>query len=531
MIENHIKLYFDEKSLDNPHEPIESRNKTKITLRKNKLNKEIQNKRLVHLEQTKLDLITNLMPEHRIKIKSFEESYTQILSYLNSNNIDYITYALNELRIYFFQYSPNINEQSIIINYNFLFHLLKLGNIFIKGNLNYSNDFNKDKNKNNLIQILWILINIQVFKEGSGDYLKILYTKEFFEFYNDSLNFGKTEEFFNSIKWILKSLICNNENINLLILRSDVFSTILDNFEKDDEKEIDDIIITLYIINYSVDLSGQEENIIKSDIPIIKRCLDILMELGYSAKDEEIILRIYQGIYHISEIENNYNFNKLILDNFILKIMKSKFYKSKKSDEKFLKIVNFATRILANVLTESDKNCEIIYNLNIIDYYNNILKKFDNNNEILTNILVGLSNISIGKNRKIILNSIIWEKEKIQNYLNRGDDIKIKYIKILKYLIFNADLETLKFFYKSKILEYFMFIFNSTDINQIIRIKILKLIDRYLKKFKEKEKQCEEFLLIFHKFYDLFSSSEQINLLEFQEIIRKIKESLNNKYK
>ena len=530
MIESHIKSYCDEKPLDNPNEPIESRNKTKITLRKNKLNKEIQNKRLQYLEQTKLDLKTNINPQYKLKIKTFEESYTQILSYLNSNNIDFISYALNELRIYFFKNSPNIIEQKIIINSEFFNILLKLGYIFIKGNFNNSKDFNINRNKDNLIQILWILINIQVLNEGSGDFLKILYSKEYLDFYNDSLNFGESEEFFNSIKWILKSLIYNNIiNISLQILRSDFFSKILDYYEKEDKIEINDNLLTLEIIIYSVNLSGQEQNLVKKDISIIHRCLEILMEKGYCQKDEAIIFKIYQGIWYITDIDYNYYFHKIILDNFVVKIMSTKFHKFKKIS-KYVKIVVFATRILANLLTQSDKNCEIIYSLNIIDYYNNLLEKFDYNEEIITNIFVGLSNISVGKNRKIILNSNIWDNNNLQKYLNLNDEIKKHYIKIIKFLIMNSDFEVLKFIYNTKILEYFIIIFNSANTNQKKKKKILTIIDRYLKRFKDKEKQSEEFLIIFHKFYDLFISSDKINLIECQDIISEIKKNLNGKY-
>ena len=180
MFSKHRMNLFDEKVFNNPHEMIELRNKEKIKLRKNKINQEIQKKRNQNLQQMQLNKESKIRPELKFIIVRFEESYSKILSYLNSNDIDLISYVINEINIYFVYNEPNINEQKIIIETKFLLILLNLGKKFIESN-----------NKDNLKQILTILINIQSFDKGSTDYLDILYTDEFFDFYNQGLLFSK----------------------------------------------------------------------------------------------------------------------------------------------------------------------------------------------------------------------------------------------------------------------------------------------------------------------------------------------------
>ena len=74
-------------------------------------------------------------------------------------------------------------------------------------------------------------------------------------------------------------------------------------------------------------------------------------------------------------------------------------------------IIDFALRIITNNLSLTDKECQIIYDTNIIDYYNNILIKFDDSFKIVRDILTGLANITVSSKRNIILNSSIWEEK------------------------------------------------------------------------------------------------------------------------
>ena len=253
-----------------------------------------------------------------------------------------------------------------------------------------------------------------ILKDGFGEYLNILYSKEFLDFYNDSLIFGNDTECFNLIGNILYSLIENNSKLNLLLLRSNIFLSILDYYKAQNEIEINNKLLTFEIINYCIDLLDQEPLIEEKDIPIINRCLDILIEQFSCSNNVEVLYQIYLGISYISGLDLDYNFNqKIINEGVTLKILKKKFYLLK-TNKQLLRIIVLAMRILLNNLTCTDEDCQIIYDHNIIDYYNKILIKFDDDPKILINVLVGLTNISVGKNRNEISKSIIWDEQKIQ---------------------------------------------------------------------------------------------------------------------
>ncbi len=117
----------NEKVFDNDQEIIGIKNSQKLTLRKQKLNKQIQVKRDENLEYIKLDSKINIDPELKFRIDKFEKYYMKVLSYLNSNNSDLISYALYVFRIYICFHDLNVNEQKILIEYNFLNILLNLG--------------------------------------------------------------------------------------------------------------------------------------------------------------------------------------------------------------------------------------------------------------------------------------------------------------------------------------------------------------------------------------------------------------------
>ena len=129
---NKRKNLYDEKLFNNPHDLMEIKNKEKLKIRKNKLNIEIQKKRNQKLAHIQLDLHTNLKPELRFKIIKFEESYTQVFNYLNSNNDELISYALNELKVYFCFNNTKSNDQNIIIENKLFILLLNLGYRYIK---------------------------------------------------------------------------------------------------------------------------------------------------------------------------------------------------------------------------------------------------------------------------------------------------------------------------------------------------------------------------------------------------------------
>ena len=519
MNDNHrIKLY-NENVFNNPQEIIELKNKEKIKLRKNKINQEIQKKRFQNLAHINLNKESKIKPELKFIIIRFEESYAKILSYLNSNDNDLISYIINEINIYFAYNNPNINEQKIIIETNFLLILLNLGKEFIASD-----------QRENLKQILSVLINIQSYDKGTMDYLNVLCTDEFFDFYNKSLLYGKDKEFFHLILYIIDCLITINSDINLKLLRSGVFSSILNYIGDNNIETNEDKLLALKSIVTAIDLSDYEDLIKERDIKIIDACYKILIEYLFSTNTEEILSCIYRGLYNISNLDNKFGFNnKIINEGITLKIMKLKFY-NLKINKFIIDIIDFAVRIIANNLTLTDKDCQIIYDLNIIDYFNNILILFDDSYKIVRDILTGLTNIAVGSKRNIILNSSIWEDKNIQKYCNMNDEIKINYIKICKFLFYHSNYDILKFIYNTKILQYFIFLFSTTDINGIAAEKILKIINSYLSHFSKDKKESEEYLIIFNKFIDLLESCDKINKLNCIDLISDITENIKNNY-
>ena len=519
MIGSHRKIIYDEQVLNNPYEVIEIKNKEKISLRKTKLNEKLLKIRKQNLAQSEIDLDINIKPEMKFKIKKLEDSYEQVITYLNSNNKDLIKYSLNELNIFFMFNDLNVKEQIIIIEKQFFKILLKLGNIFIE-----------DKNINDLFKLLYILINIQVCEVGTKDYCKELYSKEFLEFYNKCMIvWNDDKEIFNLIRWIIYSLTEVNEYINLELLRSDVFLSIINYYKNQNIIENEDKKLTLKLINYCLDISNLETLLNDDDITIINKCLNQLASDIYSTNNVELLYLIYRGIYLISNLDTDFNFNKRIIDEGVtLKILKTKFNELK-LNKFIIKIIDFSLRIIANNLTATDKDCQVIYDQNIIDFYNNFLIKFDDY-KIIRNILIGLSNIAVGSKRNVLLNSIIWEDKYIQKYCNILDEFKISYIKIVKYMIYNSDFTILKFIFNTKILDYFLYLITTNNISKIVCRKILKLIDCYLKKFNKENKGTEEYLLIFHKFKDVMQSSDIINDIDNINIITIITENIKNNY-
>ena len=501
MIGSQRNKIYDEQPLNNPHDIIEIKNKQKITLRKKKLNENILNKRKQNLAENENDLDINIKPEMKFKIKKFEDSYELIFSYLKSNNIDLIKYSLKELNIYFMYNDPSVEEQKIIFDNQLLKLLLKLGNTFIE-------DKDKNKNKKSLYNLLYILINIQACQTSLKDYFIDLYSKEYFEFYNKCMIIlNDDKEIYNLIRLILKYLCKSDDYFNLELLRSDVFSSILDYYENQNMAENDDKKLTLELINYSLDLSNLELLVNKKDINIICRCLNILANDINGTHNEELLCLIYKGLYEISDIDMEYKFNKRIIESGVtFRILKFKFA-SLKLNNYIMRLIDYSLRIIANNLTSSDSDCQLIYDQNIIDYYNNILRKFDDC-KIVRDILAGIENISAGSKRNILLHSAIWDEKNIQKFCNLCDSFKMSYIKIVRNMVYHADYDILKFIYNTKILQYFLFLTTNINKNQIIFRKICRLIMSYLRKFNNEQKKNEEFQFIFHKFKEIMELSE-----------------------
>lgn len=504
--------------------------KNKISLRKAKNNLEIQRKRKYKLLYMNDDNI-NISKEYQFHILKFDTSFNTIALYLNSNNPDLISYCLKEICYYFLANCPNINEQKKIIESNFLMMLLYFG----KKSLEQNNQFN-------LYYILDILNNIQIIEEGNIEFCRQLFSYDFLDFYNNCLlkanksnNDKYSSSIYKQITKILNNLINNDlsgtDDINFLFLRSDFFPLILEKFQEENIKEIEDVESTIMLIASIVNIEDSSK-FTNNDKKIIEVCLNILIEEAFSTSNEKILAWIFRGISYIS-IYDEFNI-KIIEGGITLKILRMKFNKIKCTDN-YLKIIRYAMMILANNLTCTDKACQIFYDQNIIDYYNNILEKFDDDSYIVKYILIGLLNISIGSKSDLVKQSIIWNEKNIQKYLNYDDDIKHEIIKIIKYLLYKKVEERIKFIFNTKILEYLIFIFANGNIGKFICFKILSVIDYYLDLFKIDAKGAQEYLIIYNKFKDLFNSSEKIILLSEEgtknNIISDIQKKIDNNYK
>ena len=299
---------------------------------------------------------------------------------------------------------------------------------------------------------------------------------------------------------------------------------------KNEIKNNENKLLVLKIIVTAVDLSDYEDLLKNEDIKIIDICLKILNDYLHGTNPEEILSCIYRGLYNISNLDNKFGFNiKYINEGLTLKIMMTKFYNLKVSNS-IIDIIDFALRIIANNLTLTDKECQIIYDTNIIDYYNNILIAFGDSYRLARDILTGLTNIAVGSKRNIVLNSSIWEEKNIQIFCNMNDELKLHYIKICKFLIYHGNYDILKFIYNTKILHYFIFLFTTTDIDKLVGEKILKVIHSYLSRFSKENKESEEYIIIFNKFVDLMESCSKINNLNCLDLISDITEKIKNNY-
>ena len=531
MIDNQNQRKYDEEQI-NSKEYINDLNQNKISLRKFKNNVLLKRKReylRLHFEEKTNQKISK---EQQFNIINFDKSFNIINMYLASNNPDLIEYCLIEICNYFQIYFPKINEQKIIKETKFLNTLLYFGNKFIN-----------EKNDTNLSYILTIIINIQYFEERNYNYTEDLYSEEYFRFYNNCILYAENSRNNEYRSLIYKKIVmifnvmafndnCPNYDLNLLLLRSTSFLNILNYFEEKNIKDFEEIKSIIELITFVVGLCDDENTIFKKDdIKMIDKCLNILICELYNNSKEEILVKIYEGIRNISDMDDEYKLNKKIINEGVtLKILKMKFNNINPT-ENYIKIIQYCMMILANNLTSSDKSCQIIYDQNIIDYYNNILEKFDDNKKIVKYILSGLANISIGSNKEIIKYSIIWQEQRIIKYLSFNDEIVHKMIKIVKYFLYNANFESIQFIFNTNVLKYFMDLFVAGNIGRFISWKILCIIDNYLKLFKSELKETKEYLLIFNQYKDIFTNCEKVLLLRMENNdISDIEERIKNNY-
>ena len=488
---------------------IDSLNQSKVALRSKKNNLKLIMKRKSKLEQIKSDF-DNIKGDNQFHINNFESSFNTIISFLNSSDKNLVNYCLNELCIYFKYNEPNLAEQKMIVERQFFEILLIIGNKFLY-----------EKNESNLILIIWILINIQIHNEGNDAYLSMIYNDIYFDFYNECYNKSGSDEIMNEIIILLTYMTKIENDINIKILQSKVFDSII-NCALNKNQDMDTMEMMIQLIANCLKISNNYE-LHENEINIINNCITILKNELINLGNDNIQKLCYEGLYKISKINNKYKFNeKLIKEEIPLQIMKLKLNNNNTT-------LLTALKIFGNILTVSDKYCKIIYEKNVIEFFNNILNKFDNDSKLVYIILNCIFNISVSKYRNIIKSSIIWTHEKIQKYFNMNDKIKIIFIKIVKYTIING---ALIFIYNTKVLEYLIYLLSNCNLIEKVSIKILKIVDIYLKKFNNFEKENLEYYIIYNKFKDLFNSLEKIYKNNYinNDIIERIDKNIINNY-
>ena len=480
---------------------IDDLNETKLSLRSKNISKLLATKRRNKLEQTtsSLDFINK---ELQFQINKFSSSYNKIISYLTSSDDNLRSYILNQLCTYFKYNEPDITEQKMIIEGQFLELLLNLGKYFYK-----------NKNDENLILVIWIFINIQIYKEGNGDYLKCLYNESFLEFYNDCFIKLNSEEIMNEIIILLYYSAKINIGADFKILQSKVFESII-NYILNEQQDLEFIENVIKLMKVCLNFSDNDE-LGEREINLIDNCLFILKNES-NINDEKIQKLCYEGLYIMSKIDDKYEFNQKMIKEGIPKLI----LKIKNKN-----ILLYSLKTLTNILTVTNDDLEKIDLNEIINFYNSILHIYDDD-KIEYIILNGIYNIADSKYINTIKSSIIWSREKIQKYFNKNEKIQLMFIKIIKYIVKLGDSNSFVFINDTNILEYLIYLISNTNYNTTLAKKILKLIDIYLNIYKSYGKDNFEYLVILNKFknwINLFSDviDEKDDELEF--IIEKYK--------
>ena len=257
---------------------IKELNEQKLSLRRKKISQIFSIKRRNNLEKIKNSL--NLLKKgSELQINKFSSSFDRIILNLKSSDNNIQSYTLKQLNIYFQYYEPDINEQKMIIGGQFLELLLNLGIKF---------SFNDEAN---IIQILCIFINIQIYNEGNGEYLISLYSDKFFEFYDKCFIQSKSDEIVNKIILLLNYIVNINIGINIKILQSKVFESII-NFSINEDQDLGFKELIIKLISICLNISKNCE-LDEKEIKIIDKCLTILKNESkkYVIKDYIILVK------------------------------------------------------------------------------------------------------------------------------------------------------------------------------------------------------------------------------------------------
>ena len=81
---------------------------------------------------------------------------------------------------------------------------------------------------------------------------------------------------------------------------------------------------------------------------------------------------------------------------------------------------------------------------------------------------------------------------------------------------------SLKFIYNTKVLEYLIYLLSKSNNDEKIIIKILKLIDNYLSRFNNSDKEIFEYLIVFNKIKDWLNIFHDIKNNDENEFLQYI---------
>ena len=474
---------------------IEELNESNLSLRGKKITKLLKTKRRNIIEQTKSS-INIIEKAQQFQIYKFSTTYNKIITYLKSSDDNKVRYILNQLNIYFKYNEPDLKEQQMIIEGQFFELLLYLG-------INFLNN----KNQDNLIQIIWIFINIQIYNEGNGKYLMSLYDDKFLEFYDECFNQYNSDEIMNEIIYLLYYTIKINSEIKYKIIQSKVFESII----KIALNERQDLDLTENIIKLIVVCLNIQKNykLNEKEINMINKCYTIL-KIEITNNNDQIQKLSYEGLYNLSKINDEYHFNHKMIKEGIPEIITKVIKRN---------ILEYSLKVLVNILTLSE-NLENINLNNVIQYFDVIINLYNEDNSLVYIILKGIFNIVDSKYINLVKSCIIWNKEMIQKIFNKNENIQLLFIKIIKYIINICGYKSIIFIYNTKVLEYLIYLISNSNQEQKLVIKVLKLIDNYLSRFNNNKKEEFEYLVIYNKFKDcinLFSDiiNEDNEFLEY----------------
>lgn len=474
----------------------EERENNKLTLRKKKINEILLKKRLnntnINNLQSELEIneeLLNIRKEHKINFNLLKEEIYKITDYLSSQNINYIKYAIHLLK----EYSVNndlTNEDIEIIKQ---FKTLDLLGLILQ---TYNNDIQI------VNEIIWIFINIQVNGSSDKDFLLSIISEKLLMLYLNLLN-SNYDKIVISILWMLDDLVIH-EKYKTIIFNHNIIEKIIDL----SNLEICDVELSQYCLQFFSTLvhslkynknNERDKNILNEIIKI--SCIN-LFNKNYAS-----YYLSYKILSYISEISDKDLLLKIEKEGAVVKILKSKF----KNDN--IEIVLCGVKIISNLLCGSNQLIEDLIKMRVVDFYENILKQFPQEKQIILYSLFGLFNLSATKYeyKRCLINCIIFNETSF-NYLIQSCDNFIHDIicDIMYNLSSTKNIEMLKFLYDKKAILKIVYLAYQEKNNKENLLKYIKIIERYIHSFKDKEKDYIEYKNIEELYQNLINNNTNI---------------------